>query len=618
MTQVEQQTTLGANALRRYPPLIFLVIVLLIAALVLPSALNLPQANPSTVLEYAPVPPEDESPPSAEGNISSLGLGSSSGLTTGAPPAVPNVDPQKKGGSGKRPVTKRCVGKPLRQTEDPNSPPCVPFFEGDNGGATWQGVTSEEITVMVYSSAYDTIPDNRERRTQSTPAPGSYCDVDKAPDTELTCLDSNHGLEDHSVVRITRAYAKYFNERFQTYDRHVHFWVYFSSGSSSAARKADAAANWERLKPFAVLDNAIFGGYNEIYAEASARRRISVYGSFASFANSYYRNSAPYIWSFWPDVEHYADMFTSYLCTKVAPYPVSHSGIGADQSKPRRYGLMYTTDEDFKGLEYFAELVKTGIQNCPNGAKMEIATSVTYSRNQYQVDSGPVAAEEARDNIAKLESANATTVLWLGGYETQHSIAAKSADYYPEWVLAGDLLNDTIENGRFQQQDVWRYAWLTTNLIREDQTASVPARQAYRETETNPDPNDEDDATNVYRIFFSLFKAIQVAGPHLSPETVDQGHHAIPKTSSTSPYVAACFYDPGDSTCVKDAMESWWDPDAPDPYGNSGVKGCYRMVRAGKRYLAGTWEGDDKDVFANRNDLCNTSFAPAFLGTPLD
>ena len=237
MAQLDQPTPRSASALRRYPPLVFLVIVLLIAALVLPSALNLPQANPSTVLEYAPVPPEDEeSPPSAEGNVSSLGLGSSSGLTTGAPPPVPTVDPQKGGGSGKKPVTKRCVGKPLRQTEDPNSPPCVPFFEGDNGGATWQGVTAEEITVLVYSSAYTTIPDTRERRSESTPAAGSYCDVDKPSNTEKSCIEDQANLEDHGVVRIARAYSKYFNERFQTYNRHVHVWVYFSNASTAATK----------------------------------------------------------------------------------------------------------------------------------------------------------------------------------------------------------------------------------------------------------------------------------------------------------------------------------------------------------------------------------------------
>ncbi len=32
---------------------------------------------------------------------------------------------------------RRCVGDPPRQTEDPQSPPCVNYFAGENGGATY-------------------------------------------------------------------------------------------------------------------------------------------------------------------------------------------------------------------------------------------------------------------------------------------------------------------------------------------------------------------------------------------------------------------------------------------------------------------------------------------------
>src|SRR5918992_186795 len=137
--------------LRRYPPITAFVLALLIAAVILPSALNLPQANPTQVLEYAPIPPdEDAPPPQSEGSISSLGLGGSSSLTTGLNPnpRLPGL-----GGKGLKPIVKKCVGKPPRQTEDPNAPPCVPFFEGDNGGSTWQGVKDDEITVLVYRSA---------------------------------------------------------------------------------------------------------------------------------------------------------------------------------------------------------------------------------------------------------------------------------------------------------------------------------------------------------------------------------------------------------------------------------------------------------------------------------
>ena len=44
---------------RRYGPLPGLVVALVLVATVLPSSLNLPQSNPTTTPEFAPVPPSD-------------------------------------------------------------------------------------------------------------------------------------------------------------------------------------------------------------------------------------------------------------------------------------------------------------------------------------------------------------------------------------------------------------------------------------------------------------------------------------------------------------------------------------------------------------------------------
>lgn len=597
--------------LRKYPALLALVLALLITVVVLPSALNVPQANPTTVLEYAPIPPEDDNPPPpSEGALSSLGLGTSSSLTTAAKKADVRPGPSR-GGRGSKPVTKRCVGKPPRQTEDRNAPPCVPFFEGDNGGVTWQGVTADEITVLLYYSTF--LRENGE----SSPNAGTYCDVDKPPDTEPNCSGEATGEAniDISDVLAARALSRFFNERFQTYNRHVHFYVYWSSASSPAGRRSDAADNWARLKPFAVIDQAFFGGYTQAYAEAMAKRGIMVFGTFTALPNSYYRGLAPYVWSFWPDVEHGADQYVSYICQKIAPYKVRNAGdskqIDKMNGKPRRYALMSTTDKNFQGLTYFAEIVKAGLQKCPN--KLDIAEEVSYSRNQWNTDTHPDAAQQARTNIAKMRAAGVTTVLWLGGYETQHSLAAFDAKWFPEWVVAGDSMNDGIGNARDQQQEVWRHAWLTSNYLAEDKPAAAPGRQAFREAEPTGTQLQEDIANEFYALFFTLFKAIQVAGPHLQPGTVDQGQHAIARQASVSPYVAACWYDPGDYTCVKDAQEIWWDPDASDPEGDPQQRGCYRMVRAGKRYLAGGWEGTDADVFSNRADPCNTVDPGGFI-----
>ncbi|HVE92552.1 MAG TPA: hypothetical protein VNE62_09685 [Actinomycetota bacterium] len=603
--------------IRQYPPLVSLVISLLIAFLVLPSSLNLPQSNPSTVLEFAPVPPEDDDPPPPQdGSLSSLGLGSSSSLSTDT---AENLVTEQTGGPGstKGPITKtkndkRCVGSPPRQTEDPNSPPCVAFFDGDNGGATWQGVSKEEVTVLVYSSAVLTTderdPSGGEGTHQSPPG-GSYCDVDGPADTDPACLESLRDTNDHREVRVTRAMSRFFNDRFQTYGRHVHFWIYYTASSATAAsRRSDAQGNWEKLKPFAVIDRAFFGGFNQAYAEGMVRRRASVYGNFVALENSFYRRYQPYIYSFWPDVEHWVDQFVSYVCQKVTPVSkVSHAGTDETgqpmNGRDRRYGLLSTSDPGFPGLQRFAKLAEEGIRRCPNAPN--IVGSWTFPRHQFATDSDTGAIRKARENVAGMVQQKVTTVLWLGGYETEHTKAADEQGWHPEWVVAGDLLNDSIEEARFQNQDVWKHAWVASNTLREDNTASAPCAQAYREAEPSGRKLDEGSACSVYRAFFMLFKAIQVAGPRLSPTSVDQGQHAIPRQASTNPYVAACFYDPGDYTCVKDAQESWWDPNAPDPDGNPDQRGCWRLVAGGRRHLAGEWPPGDQ-LFVNPGSApCN-------------
>src|SRR5688500_5249134 len=138
--------------LRDYPPLALAGLVMLVLLALMPSALNLPQTTPSETLEYAPVPPEDDITNPPTGNFDSLGLGSSRSIGTGASgdSALPGGGAVPGGAPIKTASTKRCVGNPPRQTEDPLSPPCVAVFTGDNGGATYQGVTREEVRVLFY------------------------------------------------------------------------------------------------------------------------------------------------------------------------------------------------------------------------------------------------------------------------------------------------------------------------------------------------------------------------------------------------------------------------------------------------------------------------------------
>lgn len=563
---------------------------MIVLALVMPNALRLPQQDPSPVLEYAPVPPSDDEPPNPPpGNLNSLALGSSSTLSEGAPPAPPK-------GKGDRPGNSRCVGKPPRQTEDPMSPPCVPYFQGDNFGTTWQGVTKDEINVVVYF-------DPGSYNNESSPGGGKWIDVDAPPKPACTkgVSDSDPDACDHQLIRETRALATFFNARFQTYGRHAHFWAYFANGGHPNTRRNDAAVIMDEKRPFAVLDQATFNGNNQAFQDAIAARSALVFTSETTLPNAFFRKYERYLWGFWPDVEHWASMYTTYVCTKIVPYPVKRMGNppGADPhiGKPRRFGLFYTEDQGEPGLRLFADMVKKGVTRC--GAN--IVSERTFPENRFVVDNRDSGVDQ-QQAVAAFQNADVTTVLYLGGVEGKFSQMADAQKYYPEVIIADDLNQGNNSTGRLQNANVWRNAWAVHFQLRFDRPEKTPGYAAYREADSTAPLEEARYVNDLYRDHFMLFQAIQVAGPRLTPTSIDQGFHAIPEKASDDPYVASCFFDPGDYSCVKDAVEIWWDTEGVSP--GDRQPGCWRMVRAGRRYLAGAWPGGKTTVFDNPRDPC--------------
>jgi hypothetical protein len=103
-----------------------------------------------------------------------------------------------------------------------------------------------------------------------------------------------------------------------------------------------------------------------------------------------------------------------------------------------------------------------------------------------------------------------------------------------------------------------------------------------------------------------------VAGPKLTPSALDQGFHAIPPYLSSDPQEPACFYDPGDYTCVKDAEASWWDQSGVPP--SRTQTGCWRMWNGGLRYGAGRWPGGNVPP-QDQSDPCNNYNGGAIFGS---
>ena len=583
----------GGSAGRTYPPLVLAAVMMLGLLAVLPSALNIPQSTPSETLEYAPVPPEDQNqPPPATGNFSSLGLGSSSAI--GAEPApdgeVPGGDGGIDGRAIKSPSTKRCVGSPPRQTEDPLAPPCVGSFQGDNGGATYQGVTRHEIRVIIIVTSFNTTG-NYKGANESMP-PQKYYDVAEPPKED-----------DHSVIRYLRAWQQYFNERYQTYDRFVHFWAYYPGNSrlGPEERRADAVDNYNKVKPFAVVwptTSANIDVYNEVMAKKGVLTFNGLFGLRAEIFRKYPKLS----WGFMPSLEEHAASFSAFVCEKVAHHPVEISGNPGENGRPRKYGLIYTVAVNAPYAKDFVALVKPRVARCG----VEFALERTHeTAATFDASTGPEYATEA---MAAFQQEGITTIIWMLGFETNYSKAAASINYRPEWILAGDGNAEGVWNGQYQEQSVWdRHAVVFSLYTKTDfGGVSQPCRDAYLQVDPTIPRGTLDLALTCffYDELRQLFTGIQVAGARINPNTMDKGYHAIPAIPSSAPTVPACYYNPGDYTCVKDGTLMWYDANYQDE-ATANTKGCWRLMAGGSRHIPGQWPKGNVTATKTETDPCN-------------
>lgn len=247
------------------------------------------------------------------------------------------------------------------------------------------------------------------------------------------------------------------------------------------------------------------------------------------------------------------------------------------------------------------------------GLTIDDANVITFPENgvAYRGD----ASLYARDGMAKLSQNGVTTILWPAGYEIGFSSAAGKQGYLPEWIVGNDPMQAGNRGGSEQQQLVWSHAWTMTT------TTYVPKargdRICYAEYRTVDRVSSDEQVQQwmclLYNDYRQLFTGIQVAGPRLTPETMDAGFHAIPRVPSKNNQTPACFYELDDYTCVKDATFEWWDPTQSDPTqsdptgsdGGGAGTGCWKAIDGGRRYLKGAFPAGNLADQRTGSDACN-------------
>ena len=555
------------RGVERYLPLVYFFVAIALIVIVLPTALRPPPQQATQSAELSPDSPPDQ----ADSLVSSFSQGSSSTAGAGDQAPTGNGLTGAAGGGNGGPgggnlpgppdklASRACpagVGNPARQTPNVYAPPCAAAFQGNNGGATWRGVTATQINIDVQGTGANNKPS----------ANGAVTDV---PKTGANAWDRTYSV-----------FQQYFNKNFQLYGRRLQFYVSQPSGIGVDAQIAAATAADKEYNVFAS------GFTSEPECSYFAEHQIIAWCEQNPLP--FYENSSPYLWGWYmngTELTHFGD---EYICKKLAGKPAIHAGDPLYQQTTRKFGMLLY---DTRG---YAELGPVAQQELKSMCNVDLEVIGANLDNQQ----GEASLGTA---VARFKADGVTTIIPAVDYISSATFtnSANSSSWFPEWLTFGGGALDRNQLAQLQNQTEWAHAFGLTALDMERPNNNTDCYRAYHSVDPNNDPNFA-FCTYVYPSLYGLISGIQLAGPVLNPTAFREGWFKMGYRFMDHPvWAIGGGFAPGDPTYTDNVTEIWWNSTAASPNGGTadGTPGAYEYVRGGQRYKLGTLPKEDSLVF---------------------
>jgi hypothetical protein len=462
--------------------------------------------------------------------------------------------------------SKCAPGGLLQENVSFQSPPCMPKFVGDNGGATYRGVTKDKITVVVFYPKY----------------PAATQQVLAANNLAMT---PEKGAEVHEVLE------KFFNKHYEFYGRQLDIQYYSTEQPDAATMRADAKAIVQKFNPFAVLYYAQGLG-PAAFHEQLAREKVLTLG-VTPVADEFFINNSPYVWTQVIQGYRFADMGSEYYCKKMYGKNATLATDPGMKLKKRKLGIVASeAPEALAVAKHFMANVTGGM--C--GTKNDGTTLYTYS-------SDPAIAEDQRPAlVTRLKNDGITTIRGAAP-----CTEGDNQNYHPE-VFANEVFDDDFV-GR-----VYAAICGPTGMSSVFGIGMFPKAAPVREKEwykamQDAQPGYEGPylSEGPFQGLALLARMIQYAGPTLTPQTVFAGTRKTPQIGgfvNPSPWPGwkCCNpyspeynigVDANSYSAKNDARQIYWD-NATRSDGD-GVQGSWVGVDNSKRYRRGAWsKGEPK------------------------
>lgn len=436
-------------------------------------------------------------------------------------------------------------------------PPCAPKWVGgaDNGGATYQGVTKDKVTIVYFSSI---------------------------PNEQVNAVLEPQGLATTEKQNIAAmdAYVDFLNKRYETYGRTVEYIrVVGKCPTSPPDYDSCIAAAQEvvKLKPFAVIwGTPLYASVFDVFAKNGI---ISAGGWH--FDERFFNQRRPFRYDYYMDGTESADHIAEYYCKKMSGGAATHAAqiihpsIGG-RDTPRKLGIIVP---EIEANVLTAQRVAAKVKECGGG---EVPV-LTYESDIER------ATEQTQATVSKLISEKVTTVTCMCDPIAPAFLTKGMSGnrYIPEFLIPGLGLIDYDLLGRLYDPEIMSHAFGPSHLGLNIPLDDTDQARAWRDVGREGHPCGNNGCGILWNGVKLVATGIHMSGPNLNPLTFEKGMLETLPDAGGVPDLPLERFGPNDYTSLSDAKEVYWSNTAPSSI--DGKAGSYIPVANGKRYQLGQW-----------------------------
>jgi hypothetical protein len=461
------------------------------------------------------------------------------------------------------------------QVPSPYADPCIPKFTGNNGGATYDGVTSSTITLA--QRAFPVTANSEELEAEAT-----------AAGVALPAVQD----------QVEQVFLNYFNKAYDLYGRKVVIQSVPATGNATEEALnegqtqacADAATIADQVHAFAedgIATNFQAGGSGP-FSQCAAQDHLVEFQGDGYFNEATFASENPYVWGTPTNCTLGAQEESEVIGTMLAHKKAIYAGSASIRSKIRKFGTYVPNLPAY--LTCTANSIKIEEQ------KYHIPAS-DLERFTYGLDISTFETS-AQEAMVAFKAEGVTTVVLAcdpisAGLLTK---AAAAENYYPEWFLIGTALTDEDPSPQTYDDpaEVTGHLFGMSELSPSTDTTGPTslAGKLYQKLTGHVIPKETD---GFYSQLVEIFDALQAAGPDLTPQNMARGLHALPNLGAPLYQYGQWSWNvgangkpgAGSHTAGIDARFVWWNGNGISPL--NGMKGTYVAAFGGKRFTLGNF-----------------------------